>query len=246
MELCYCFKSYPTISIPLTLQLALAIAYELSLNCGQLLFEAGKVLVECPHKGLVGPEGRLRAFLWAVGGTGAWWARLRAVSRHLVYEPLQPEHGLPIHSNVLQYRAQTVLQHRQRKECVSYNRKTMHLLKYNKETFPGFKLTLVRCVTTTLFLTDTFPSCCWNIKCFLTPERSLQHNSQRYKKTWLLIKWEIFVSLYNKHSHTPSHHYILPQRLPYYLSLCNKGLFFWQIQRISVIQVLIPKKRDSE
>lgn len=96
-------------------KLALAIAYELSLNCSQLLFEAGKVLVKCPNKGLVGPEGRLRALLGAVGGTGAWWARLRAVSRHLVYEPLQPEHRLPVYSNMFQDRAQTVLQHRKRR-----------------------------------------------------------------------------------------------------------------------------------
>lgn len=45
------------------------------------------------------------------------------------------------------------------------------------EPFSDFQLTLVRWVTTTLFLTDIFPSWCWNIKCFLTPERSLQHNS---------------------------------------------------------------------
>lgn len=93
----------------------LAITYELSFNCGQLLFEAGKVLVECPHKSLVGPEGRLGALLVTVGGTGARWAGFRAVPRHLVYELLEPEHRLPIHGNVLQYRVQTVLQHQRRK-----------------------------------------------------------------------------------------------------------------------------------
>ncbi len=56
-------------------------------------------------------------------------------------------------------------------------------IKIQLKTFSDFQLTLVRCVTTTLFLTDTFPSRCWNIKCFLTPERSLQqrsHTAQLY------------------------------------------------------------------
>lgn len=83
--------------------LVLAITYELSLYCGQLLFEAGEVLVECPDKGLIGPEGRLGALLGAVGGTRAWRARLRVITRHLVYEPLQPEHRLPVHSDMLQH-----------------------------------------------------------------------------------------------------------------------------------------------
>lgn len=95
------------------------ITYDLPLNCGQLLFEAGEVLVECPHKGLVGPEGRLGALLGAVGGTGSRRARLRAVARHLVYEPLQPEHRLAVYGDVLQNRAQTVLQRqRERKHTV--------------------------------------------------------------------------------------------------------------------------------
>lgn len=90
--------------------LPLTITDEVPLDGGQLLFEAGKELVERPHKGLVGPEGRLGALLGAVGGSGARWARLRAVASHLVDEPLQPGHGLPIHGNVLQHRVQAVLQ----------------------------------------------------------------------------------------------------------------------------------------
>lgn len=39
--------------------LGFTIAYELSFNCGELLFEAGKILVKRPHKCLVCPERRL-------------------------------------------------------------------------------------------------------------------------------------------------------------------------------------------
>lgn len=119
--------------------LALAIAYQLSFNSGQLLFEAGKVLVECPHKGLVCPEGRLWALLGAVGGTGARWARLRAVPRHLVDEPLQPEHRLPVHGDMLQHRAQTVLQHREREKTVFYQRQKTHL-RYKTRNVRTFNL----------------------------------------------------------------------------------------------------------
>lgn len=126
---------YAMISPP-KMQLELAIAYELFLNCGQLLFKAGEVFVECPHKGLVGPEGRLGALLGAVGGTGARWARLRAVPRHLVYEPLQPEHRLPVHSNVLQNRAQAVLKHRKRiKTVVSTAERRLFLWRYKQVIF---------------------------------------------------------------------------------------------------------------
>lgn len=161
--------------ISTALKLSPAFAYDLFLNCGQFLFEAGEVLVECPDKGLVGPEGRLWSPLVAVGGTGSWRARLRAVSRHLVYELLQPEHCLPVRSDMLQHRAQTVLQHQRKVISVS-----AYLLWYKKR-FWAFQLTLVRWVTTTLFLTDTFPSWCWNIKCFLTPDRSLQHITHTFQ-----------------------------------------------------------------
>lgn len=94
----------------------LAFAYEPSLNGGQLLFETGKVLVEGPDKGLIGPEGRIRSLLVSVGGTRARWARLSAVPSYLINELLQPEHRLPVSSDMLQQRAQTVLQHRGAKE----------------------------------------------------------------------------------------------------------------------------------
>lgn len=82
----------------------LTIAYNFFLNCGELFFEASKVLVKCPHKGLVGPEGRLRAFF-----RGTWRAKLCAVTCDLIYELLQPEHSLAVHSDMLQNRAQTIL-----------------------------------------------------------------------------------------------------------------------------------------
>lgn len=148
----------------------LAIANKLFLNGGQLLLEAGEVFVKSPNKGLVGPERRLRAFLWAVWGAGAWGAGLRAVPRHLVYEPLQPEHGLAVHGDVLQHRAQAVLQHR---DTLNWANTACD----KKYLWSDWKLTLVRWVTTTLFLTDTLPSWCWNMKCFLTPERSLQQQT---------------------------------------------------------------------
>lgn len=91
----------------------LTVTYEVPLNGGQLLFEAGKELVERPHKGLVGPEGRLRALLGAVGGGGAWWAGLQAVAGHLINEPLQSGDSLAIHGNVLQHRVQAALRHTQ-------------------------------------------------------------------------------------------------------------------------------------
>lgn len=102
--------------------LILAVTYDIPLNCCQLLFEAGKELVERPHKGLVGPEGRLGTLPGAMRGTGARWARLRAIPRHLVDELLQPEHSLPIHSNMLQHRVQTVLQHTEREQTISEGR----------------------------------------------------------------------------------------------------------------------------
>lgn len=43
----------------------------------------------------------------------------------------------------------------------------------------GSKLTLVRCVTTTSFLTVTLPSLCWKMKSFFTPEKSLRKEHKR-------------------------------------------------------------------
>lgn len=45
---------------------------------------------------------------------------------------------------------------------------------------------------------------------------------------------------------TPQPHFILPQCLPNHLGFCDKGFFLRQIQRICVIQVLIPDKTDAE
>lgn len=119
----HCIKDYLKVGPNFLIEvLILAITNDISLNCCQLLFEAGKELVERPHKGLVGPEGRLGALLGAMRGTGARWARLRAVPRHLVDELLQPEHSLPVHSNVLQHRVQAVLQHTQREQTISEER----------------------------------------------------------------------------------------------------------------------------
>lgn len=50
------------------LAVLLTVADDLSLDCGQLFFEAGEVFVESPNKSLVGPERRLRALPVAVGG----------------------------------------------------------------------------------------------------------------------------------------------------------------------------------
>lgn len=166
------------------LNLGFTITYELSFNCGELLFETGKILVKRPHKCLVCPERRLifRTLSGTVGRARAWWAWFRAVSSHLIYEPLQSKDRLPVHSNVLQHRVQAILQRKQRKNWWQ-SRKKAPLMMEKKKAFSDFWLTLVRWVTTTLFLTDTFPSCCWNIKCFLTPENSLNnriHKNQLY------------------------------------------------------------------
>lgn len=119
----HCIKDYRKVGPNFLIEiLILAITYDFSLNCCQLLFEAGKELVERPHKGLVGPEGRLGALLGAMRGTGARWARLRAVPRHLVDELLQPEHSLPVHSDVLQHRVQAVLEHTEREQTISEER----------------------------------------------------------------------------------------------------------------------------
>lgn len=120
----HCIKDYLNVGPNF---LILAITYDISLNCCQLLFEAGKELVERPHKGLVGPEGRLGALLGAMRGTGARWARLRAVPRHLVNELLQPEHSLAVHSNVLQHRVQAVLQHTHTQRAEPFRRKAQVL-----------------------------------------------------------------------------------------------------------------------
>lgn len=98
--------------------LGLTITNELSFNCGKLLFEAGEILVERPHKCLVCPERWLifRTLSGTAGRAWAWRAWFRVVSSHLIYEPLQPKDCLPVHSNVLQYRVQAVLQHRWKKE----------------------------------------------------------------------------------------------------------------------------------
>lgn len=162
------------------LNLGFTITYELSFNCGELLFEAGKILVKRPHKCLVGPEWRLifRTLSGIVGRAQAWRAWLRAISSHLIYEPLQPRDRLPVHSNVLQYRVQAILQRKQRKDWWQSWKKAPWMTG-KKKAFLDFWLTLVRWVTTTLFLTDTFPSCCWNIKCLLTPENSLNNRSHK-------------------------------------------------------------------
>lgn len=41
-------------------------------------------------------------------------------------------------------------------------------------------LTLVRCVTTTSFLTVTLPSLCWKMKSFFTPEKSLRRDRKEH------------------------------------------------------------------
>lgn len=97
--------------------LGFTVTYELSFNCGELLFEAGEILVERPHKCLVCPERWLifRTLSGTAGRAWAWRAWFWAVSSHLIYEPLQPKDCLPVHSNVLQDRVQAILQHRQKK-----------------------------------------------------------------------------------------------------------------------------------
>lgn len=88
-------------------------ANELPLNGSELLFEAGEVLIERPHKGLVRPEGGLGALFGGGGGGGdPWGTGLGAVPGHLIDEALEPSNSLSVRSDVLQHGTQAVLEHR--------------------------------------------------------------------------------------------------------------------------------------
>lgn len=86
-------------------------------------------------------------------------------------------------------------------------------------------------MTTTLFLTDTFPSCCWNIKCLLTPENSLE--STEFVRTGFTTA-----------RRRAKEGLVSPQRLSYHLGLGDEGLFLRQVQRVGVVQVLVPEETN--
>lgn len=88
------------------------------------------------------------------------------------------------------------------------------------------------------------------MKCFLTPERSLQevtHTAQHHMpmRPWFSLKMIHIFGAPQDEETGEEQDALLPQRFSYDLSLSDKGLFVWQIQRIRVIQVLIPEGTET-